>query len=216
MERTALEIAGDVGSVPNTFFRQPNSDHLAVLYPGYGYTCQMPLLYYTSRLLRDLGADVLQVEYDYGAQGFRTLPEAEQDRLFFGDVRASYRAAAAQRAYRQVTLVGKSLGTHALSYLLSERAELGGARAVWLTPLLHDPDFVRRLERCPQRSLFVIGTADPAYNAERLRALARTPQRDVEVIDGADHSLELDDLDASLDALRRTASRTRAFLKETP
>ncbi len=64
---TSVKIAGyEQAPVPNTFFRQDGpTDHLALIFPGYGYTPDMPALYYPMALLRDLGADVLQVRYDY-------------------------------------------------------------------------------------------------------------------------------------------------------
>ena len=52
--------------VPNTFFNQDaRADRIAIILPGWEYTCQMPLLYYPACLLLYSGADVLQVEYAY-------------------------------------------------------------------------------------------------------------------------------------------------------
>jgi len=53
-------------TVPNRFFQQTGAARtLAVVLPGLNYTCDMPLLYYPSRLLVEHGADVLQVQADY-------------------------------------------------------------------------------------------------------------------------------------------------------
>lgn len=120
-----LEIVGHCGDpVPNTFWRQRGETaHVGVVLPGAGYTCQMPLLYYPTRLLLGAGADVLQVEYAYlGQAAFRALPDDEQERRFFADVEAALRTGAAQRAYGRLTLVGKSLGTLAMGHLLGGRA----------------------------------------------------------------------------------------------
>ena len=218
MELTTLDIGGHKGPVPNAFFKQPDTDHLALIYPGWGYTCQMPLLHYAASLLEQLGADVLRVNYAYNKiAGFRELSDEEQYRWLFSDADAAYYAAKTQRTYRRVTLVGKSLGTHALAHLLSEESELHDASAVWLTPLLNDADFRKRLARCPQRSLFVIGTADLTYNMEQLEALKRTSNYEVEEIENADHSLEIPgDVNASLKALQRVLTRIQTFLEETP
>src|SRR5215210_1072785 len=69
---TTLDIRGHRGdAVPNTFFAQDSeTHHLAVVFPGLGYTAHMPVLYYPRRLLLERGADVLLVEYDY--RGTRT------------------------------------------------------------------------------------------------------------------------------------------------
>jgi hypothetical protein len=51
--------------VPCTFFRQEHkTGHIAVLFPGFGYTTQMPLMYYPGQLLVQSGADVLLVGYN--------------------------------------------------------------------------------------------------------------------------------------------------------
>ncbi|MGI8475762.1 MAG: hypothetical protein ACR2OO_05260, partial [Thermomicrobiales bacterium] len=91
----SLPFAGFQGEVvPHQFLRQADaSDHLAVLLPGMGYTCDMPLFYYAQNLLEDRGADLLRVEYAYGKRPeFRMLSAPEQARWLFGDVAAACRA----------------------------------------------------------------------------------------------------------------------------
>src|SRR5579884_1063750 len=97
--------------VPHTFWRQDEqARHVAILLPGVGYTCDMPLLYYPARLLLALGADVLRVEYVYGRRpDFAALSDAAQGRWLFADVAAACRAVQGGHSYEQVTLVGKSL-----------------------------------------------------------------------------------------------------------
>jgi len=57
METTTLPIRGYRDeAVPNHFQRQDDAtDHLALVLPGFGYTCDMPLLYYTVGHLLDRG-----------------------------------------------------------------------------------------------------------------------------------------------------------------
>ena len=92
----------------------------------------MPVLYYPRRLLLERGADALLVEYDYrGREDFRMPRDRERDSWFFDDVAAACAAGLGQRPYSGVTLVGKSLGTLAMGYLLTEDARLSRARCVW-------------------------------------------------------------------------------------
>ncbi|MER3459557.1 MAG: hypothetical protein C4309_13855, partial [Chloroflexota bacterium] len=86
---TTLQISGYQGEpVPNTFFQHGGAtDHIAIVLPGVRYTCPMPLLYYPTRLLLSMGADVLWVEYTYDQRpGFWALSEAERERWFITDV----------------------------------------------------------------------------------------------------------------------------------
>jgi hypothetical protein len=39
-------------SIPNTFLRQEtDTDHLALILPGLNYSCDMPLLYYSTQVM---------------------------------------------------------------------------------------------------------------------------------------------------------------------
>src|SRR5262245_25536830 len=108
-------------AVPNTFLRQDGAtDHIAILLPGINYPCDLPLLYYPARQLTARGADVLRVEYTYNRRpDFAALSAADQAEWLRADTTAACRVGLAQRAYRQITLVGKSLGTLAMGQLLT-------------------------------------------------------------------------------------------------
>ncbi len=138
MQTTTLPIRGYRDeAVPNRFHRQDTeTDHLALVLPGFGYSCDMPLLYFTVSHLLDRGADVLQVEYDYGRQpDYRALDANARLRWLRADVAAAWQAAVAQRPYRRFTAVGKSLGTRALPELLAAEPRLQDAQTIWFTPV---------------------------------------------------------------------------------
>ncbi len=159
---STLEFTGYRGEpVPHTFLRQDgDADHVAILLPGIRYTCDMPLLYYPARLLLGLGADVLRIEYAYDRRAdFQAFADTERDRWFFTDVTAACHAVLAQRAYRRVTLIGKSIGTLAMGRLLTTDPALAQAQAIWLTPLLTHTGLRAQIRQCRAHSLFVIGTA---------------------------------------------------------
>ncbi len=62
---THLDIRGyRQESVPNTFWREnPEASSLAIIYPGYAYSAEMPVLYYPGRACLNAGMDLLRVEY---------------------------------------------------------------------------------------------------------------------------------------------------------
>jgi len=216
-ELKRLDIAGYRDEpVPHTFFRQEDeTDHLAILVPGGRYTAYMPLLYYPLRLLLTLGADVLRIEYAYtGRADYQALPPAEQVRWLFTDVSAASRAALAQRPYQQVTLVGKSLGTLAMGYLLTTESALRKAQAVWLTPLLWNDLWRSQIQQVRPRSLFASGTADPHYDPAHLAELQAATNGKAVVVEGANHSLEIEgDVMASLQALEQVVQAVQTFLR---
>jgi hypothetical protein len=93
--------------------------------------------------------------------------------------RAEAAIAAAEGAERLV-IVSKSLSTRAAG-LAAERS----IPAIWLTPLLDDPESVDGLRRRTAAALLVGGTADPTWDGR----LARELSDDVLELPGADHGL---------------------------
>jgi very-short-patch-repair endonuclease len=89
-------------------------------------------------------------------------------------------AATTFAAAREVVVIGKSLATRAAG-AVAER----GLRAVWLTPLLNDPECVEMLRARTAQALLVGGTADASWDG----ALARELSDAVVEVDGADHGL---------------------------
>jgi predicted alpha/beta-hydrolase family hydrolase len=203
--------------VPNTLLWQDGeARQVAVILPGIGYTCQMPLLYYPSKTLLAMGLDVLWVEYNYLRQpGFRMLSDVEQNRWILEDVSAACHAALAQRAYDEATLIGKSLGTRAMAQLITSDATFSQCRDVWLTPVLRD-ERVREQMSSRSNSLVVIGTADSYYDADYFAGLRMKPPGNVVIVERADHNMEIEgDLENSISILEKITRAIRGFVSST-
>jgi len=199
---TTLEIPGfNDQPVPNTYYQQKDATpHLAIVLPGFGYTAKMPLLYYSTRLMLQIGTDVLSIDYAYNKMPeYKHCSEDEKTRWLMADVLAACNAGLGEGEYGKITLVGKSLGTIAIANLLASNETYSTARAVWLTPVL-DMQLVRQgiLDSLP-RSFLAIGTNDPFYDATFIDQLKLDAPDQVMVVDHADHGLEIkDDLQQSL------------------
>ena len=211
---TTLDITGHRGlPVPNQLLRPRGPiEHLVVLLPGYRYTLDMPLFYYAENRALEVGADVLRVEVAYvRVAEFQAADDDEQRRWLLEDTEAALHATLAQRSYRGVTLVGKSLGTRAMAHLLAGAPEAWDA--VWLTPVLAEPPVVAGVRSFSGRSLVVIGTADPHYDPALLADLAAKPGIETIVVDGADHGMDIPgDPVASVRALGRYVEALVRFL----
>jgi predicted alpha/beta-hydrolase family hydrolase len=192
---TTLPIAGYRGeAVPNRLLqpREP-ANALAILLPGLAYTLDMPLFYYAEHLLLERGWDVLRVEYAYNLRPeYAALPQPEQRRWLRDDTTAAYRSGLGRHGYDRVALVGKSLGTLAMGHLLTlAESPAAPARAVWLTPLLKNPELRRQIAQFGGPSLFVIGGADPHYNPVILQEMSAATNGEAVVVDGADHGMDI-------------------------
>jgi pimeloyl-ACP methyl ester carboxylesterase len=215
-EAKSLEIKG-YRSLPvrNTFFRKEGeTDHLCIVYPGYGYGCSRPLLQYPTQLFLSQGADVLWVEYEYyGIPEYRSAQSEVRRKWLFADSAAALEEAVRQRPYGRLTLLGKSLGTLAIGHVLTSRmSSLTHAKVVWLTPLLTDPQAREMIKRIDNASLYVIGSADEVYDGAFVSRLEEKPSARVMVIDGADHSLEVADPVRSIDILKDIVEAIQEFV----
>ena len=190
---TTLEVTGYGDQpVPNRFHRQDRAaTKLGVVLPGLGYNCDMPLLYYPTKLLLARGADVLQLRPDYNTLEFQSLPGEERARRAGADALAALRVGLAQRDYAQVILIGKSIGTLALAQLVSTEARLADAVTVWLTPVFRGRRVVDAALQFKGPALFVAGTADTLFDAEAMSKVRETTDAQVLVVQGADHSMEI-------------------------
>ncbi len=212
-----LTIEGYQGvAVPNTFLHQEEStDHLALILPGLGYTCQMPLLYYATEVLLGLSADVLLVEYDYREiwHDDAISQEARQAHVF-ADVSAAAEAALDQRrAYARLTLVGKSLGTVAMTHLLTSDLPLRPQACLYLTPIPQSMlQNAAAIRVCP-RTLIVAGTADRFYDPHLLEQVVEATQAEILLVEGANHSLAFPgDPLRSIQALERAINAIQRFV----
>jgi hypothetical protein len=213
---TTLSIAGYRDEpVLNRFVRPRGAiDHLAVLLPGLGYTLDMPLFYYAENFLIAQGWDVLRVEYGYSKRPeFQSLPEAEWYRWLLGDATAAYRAGLVQGEYKELALIGKSLGTLAMGHLLTMQEPALPTRAVWLTPLIGQERLQQQIVQYGGSSLFVIGTADSHYDPAMLEEVREATNGEAVVVEGADHGMDVEgDPVASVRGLERVVEALVRFL----
>lgn len=179
---------------------------LAVLFPGIGYHCDKPLLYYTAKLARAAGYEVLPVPYT----GFPEKVRGDRDKLraCFDIARSQAEAMLAQvkwAEYRDILFIGKSIGTIvALRYA----AEKGLAtRSVLLTPLVETFSFVRG------KAVAFHGTADPWARTEDIVAACEAKGVPLWLTEGANHSLETGDALKDVRVLEETMTRIDFFIR---
>ena len=213
-----LNILGYQGKkVSNVFFEQQTDQHkAALLFPGWGYTVEMPAMFYTSSLLAEQGYDVLQVAYTYNRnEDYLALSEAEQHQWFFADIEAAYEKMLSYRENSEMILVGKSMGTLALNHLLNKYSIPESWKLVWLTPLIANKDMRRNIAGFKGKSLIVIGTADQHYHIEGLQEVKDLPQIEIFEIENADHGLQFDkDTLSSLVLMEKILARVKKFIED--
>lgn len=150
----------------------------------------MPLLYYTTNLLLSQECDVLQLWVDYTIPKFQSLSKLEQARWLFSDGQATWQAGQQQHSYQRYIIVGKSIGTLTMSYLLENESLPLDCPLIWFTPLMQVASVRNSILRYPGPTIYLGSSHDPTYDAEALYQVQETHQAIVIVIGGANHRLE--------------------------
>lgn len=180
---------------------------LAVLFPGIGYHCDKPLLYYSAKLARAAGYEVLPVPY----AGFPQKVRGDVDKL-----RASFAIAWAQAGemleavkwadYRGLLFIGKSIGTIVGARYAMEKGL--PVRSVLLTPLEATFPFVTG------QAVAFHGTADPWAATRAIAAACEAKGVPLYLTERGNHSLETGDVLKDLRTLEETMKRIDSFIRE--
>lgn len=181
---------------------------IAVYFPGIGYHCDKPLLYYSRSIACKLGyEDSRNVSYTYKAGNIRGNNEKIKEvyeALFLQaeDILADI----VWTEYDDVLFVSKSIGTIiATSY--AGKYGLKDTKHILYTPLAQTFLFA------PGRAIGFIGTADPWSNIDEITRLSTANHIPLTVYEGCNHSLECDDPLKNLETIKDVMRRTMDFCK---
>ena len=161
---------------------------LAVIFPGVGYTCTKPLLYYTAAMAAEHDYEIIRLDSGQDIHTFhgrtpaelepviklaikRTLPQLES--VPFND-------------YEDIVFISKSIGTTISCQLEGALSLRGKVKQFLITPI---PSTLRYLSDV--NGLFFAGTADPYMPENKIRAAARNfPEKTGGIFEDCNHSLE--------------------------
>ena len=162
--------------------------NLAVIFPGIGYTCVKPLLYYTASMAAEHNYEVIRLDYGQDIHTFhgrtpselepviklavkRVIPQLQQ--IPFSD-------------YDDIVFISKSIGTTIACQMESALELKRKVRQFLMTPI---PSTFRYISDI--NGLFFAGTADPYTPESKVRAAARNfPDKTGGIFEGCNHSLE--------------------------
>jgi hypothetical protein len=213
---TSLEALGDQERlVANQFIQQKeNSRRLALIYPGMGYSCDRPLLYFTTELFLSRGFDVLQLWSNYETPEFDQLSQSEKTIRLIADGKSLLISARQAGTYRELLLCGKSLGTLTMAFMLNEDQQLRQAATIWFTPLIHLPPVAQAIQETKGPAFIAGSQADETFSAGPVEQLKVNPKAALFITDNADHSLEIPgDTLRSLEILNQVIGRLAKLIR---
>ena len=180
---------------------------IACLFPGIGYTCDKPLLYYSWKLLKGMGWEVVPVPYTGFPPGVKGNPEKmrqaaemalEQAEEILREIDWS--------GYSDILLIGKSVGTEA-GAAYARRHQLR-CRQIHFTPL--ESTFLLT----STRAIAFHGTADPWAETKAIEEHCRRMGIPLYETEKANHSLETGNIDFDIENLRNTMKIVRTYAEK--
>lgn len=190
---------------------EQNSNVLAVLLQGIGYTFDMPLLYYSKRLSLEKGYDVLPIECGFQAAGKKLYLENEKEIKIMIDESYELLKMSLCDKYKRIIFIGKSIGT-VVQKVIETRLKgdnfKGEIVNVYLTPINKTCEL-----GIEHQSLVVCGTNDAFISSENREKMMNMDSIKYIEIEGAGHSLVIkDDVEKSIRALEYVLSEEKEFI----
>ena len=180
---------------------------IAVLFPGIGYTCDKPLLYYSTKLCMQSGYRVVQVPYGGFPKNIKGDP-LKMRQAFFSAYEQSVKILHEINwdVYEEILFVGKSIGTavgahYAKSHHLT-------VRSIHFTPL------EETFSDTEGEAIVFHGTADPWAKTDEIRGYCEKEKMPLYLTENANHSLETGNVRTDLETLRKVFAVVEEFLRE--
>lgn len=191
---------------------------IAVLFPGIGYTCDKPLLYYSAKLAAEKGFEVVRVPYG----NFPSNVKGNAEKMYQSFVSAREQSEEILKdvdwsSYDEIVFFSKSVGTVvALSYAAEHGID---ARQVLYTPLKETFKFpvaaagaADASDAGKSRAIAFHGTGDPWAVTEEIVRICEEKGVPLYLTKDANHSLECGKAIKDIKTIRKVMRTVKEFL----
>lgn len=178
---------------------------IAVIFPGIGYHCDKPLLYYGKRLAARHGYEIREVPYGNFEPGIKGNPEKMQRafRQALGQAEEILRDLNWEE-YEKLLFLSKSVGTAVAAAYAGQRKL--PAKNIFFTPVEETFAFVE------QPGIVFHGTGDPWARTSRVEQLCREKKLPLYLTEGANHSMETGDVLKDLETMKQIMEQCEVYL----
>lgn len=186
---------------------QENGRRIAVLFPGIGYTCDKPLLYYAGKLASENGYQVKTVPYGNFPSGVKGNPEKMRQAFFSAlDQAEALLKDMDWGAYDDILFISKSVGTIVSAYYLRERKMK--VRSISFTPLEDTFTFAGG------DGIMFHGTQDPwAKDSKAIEEYCEKIGQPLYITENGNHSLETGDVKKDLQNMQKIMEQVDEYIK---
>ena len=190
---------------------------IAVLFPGIGYTCDKPLLYYSAKLAAEKGFEVVRVPYG----NFPSNVKGNAEKMYQSFVSAREQSEEILKdvdwsSYDEIVFFSKSVGTVvALSYAAEHGID---ARQVLYTPLKETFKFpveagaADASDAGKSRVIAFHGTGDPWAVTDEIVRICEEKGVPLYLTKDANHSLECGKAIKDIKKIRKVMRTVKEFV----
>ncbi len=188
----------------------PSTNKLAIFFPGIGYHCDKPLLYYSRKLADEAGyKSILTLEYSLAGSNITGNIRGDKEKMqqafsYLYEQAAKQLSSVIWSDYNEILFVSKSIGTVIASAFAQH--EKISCRQILYTPLCETYDFH------PQNAIAFLGTSDPWSDIEKVTDISGEQKIPLFLYPDANHSLETKDTLRNIKTLQDVMEETKRFL----
>ena len=208
-----------IASTTNTVFSVEsdlqNRSYLGILFSGIGYTYRNPLLYYSRKILKELGTDYIGIDYKYYEDStFSSLTDDDREKRWENDNKAVLKSILdIEDQYKGLILIGKSMGTSVIRRCLKEPKIKEKAICILITPGNEWNEFCVELEQIENNILGIASKEDRYYIEGNNSILRKNKNIDIFEIEKGNHSLEINNFETDIDCLKNIMMKENEFIK---
>lgn len=176
---------------------------LLVMFPGVGYTCDKPLLYYIGKLYQNDNFDVKKISYAGFMNGLKD--DSQKMNHAYELVKKQTKEQLKDinwNEYEKVVFVSKSIGTVGAAYIFRYMQDKKIINSnlkisnIFLTPLVETFNYVTE-----NSGFVIIGDKDQWSDYAQICKLAKKYNLPVHIIENANHSLENSNIFDNIDII---------------
>lgn len=179
---------------------------LLVLFPGVGYHCDKPILYYGKKVANECGyEECISLHYD----GFKKDIRGNGDKMLEAFWHAYHQAEEQLKGvdwskYDDILFLSKSVGTAVASHYAKENNIK--CKNVYYTPVVETFQFE------PENGIAFTGSKDPWADTEKVIEKCKEYNMPLTIIEETNHSLELGDVDEDLKNMLKIMQITKEYI----
>lgn len=179
---------------------------LAVIFPGIGYHADKPLLYYSKKLAKNYGFEIVEVPYGNFPKGVKGSPDKMKE-AFCAAVKQTEEILKDVdfASCDKLLFISKSIGTAVAAFYAQEHSLY--THNIFYTPVAETFPFVT------QKGIVFHGTNDPWVETAIVEKECRERNLPLYITEGANHSMETGDVIADLKNMETMMQQSEEYLK---